>query len=590
LQHSTIRSDELPDGASKWRTWFVYLLLGAILPLLAACGRFEDQFTVKSGAGKVVVSSDGSALVSETFDVLVKHAFNYGGVYVDVPQRFTDPRGVAHWRMFQLLSTKRDGLAEHRLNTDSVGGHSTYIGKPYCKSCNSSLPLGPTEIEISYHLSRLIREDTGRQILILPAYMASVHGRAAKKTVTFTIPAGGTLRSVPVGYEITMAAANELVLTIKPGDGDRALPDIEIEYAAGTFPAATARDLMRWWFVDHVLIMASLLGPLITLLFVGAKLRRYLIGKAPQPEDGDTISETMSPALAAYLHHDWDDDKARKPGFMASACRLAIERKFRISGLDDDAEVSDNPATGNPTASDAARASPWNSLAVVLRQIRYLRPFGNRSRIANVLPGVGRLLRTAVIEEYRRKAREYGATYGYAVFFLLILCFIVAYLSGVLTVVLAACLLLIAILAPTLKYLYREQFPADGEDTFKAILVSLLFLAFALYGISNSPATSEQVPYLLAIGLNAVGIVLVAVVWRIALRKQQPMREGLLILRRYLQGETTGPAMSIELYERYLPYAIALGVEQGWTVSFDSWRQGAGVAAYAPDWLNKPKT
>ncbi|MFB2603939.1 hypothetical protein ACE04B_18355, partial [Rhizobium phaseoli] len=85
----------------------------AVLVLLTSCSDFDNEFAVQSANTTIEVSTDGTAFVSESFDILVKRAANYGGVYVDIPQRFTDASGGTHWRDFKLAAARRDGEDEY---------------------------------------------------------------------------------------------------------------------------------------------------------------------------------------------------------------------------------------------------------------------------------------------------------------------------------------------------------------------------------------------------------------------------------------------------------------------------------------------
>lgn len=46
--------------------------------------------------------------------------------------------------------------------------------------------------------------------------------------------------------------------------------------------------------------------------------------------------------------------------------------------------------------------------------------------------------------------------------------------------------------------------------------------------------------------------------------------------------------MSVECYEHYLPFAVALDIEHRWTERFNLWQEGQKMDAYAPDWLITP--
>lgn len=320
-----------------------WIILCVFCALLTSCGNFDAEFLVQSVKTTVEVSNDGSAFVSEDFIIKVKKPTNYGGVYVDIPQRSKDASGDVHRRDFKLLSTLRDGHEEHHFVEQNVPGYSIYIGKEHCKRCSTDLPIGVSHISIIYRLGRLVREEGDREVLVLPAYMSRVHDWSAEKTVALTVPQGGALRPSkldPEAYKMTQNAPGEIEVSIAAGERDRVLPDIEIEYPEGSFPQATIGMQAGWWISDHFLIFISIAGPLIAFLFVALRLRsgRQL------PEnlaDVDTkVVRTTSPALAAYLFGNWKEDAA-KAAFLASVCHLAVNRKFRISSLNEDAEASE---------------------------------------------------------------------------------------------------------------------------------------------------------------------------------------------------------------------------------------------------------
>ncbi|MFB2606597.1 hypothetical protein ACE04B_32325, partial [Rhizobium phaseoli] len=110
----------------------------------------------------------------------------------------------------------------------------------------------------------------------------------------------------------------------------------------------------------------------------------------------------------------------------------------------------------------------------------------------------------------------------------------------------------------------------------------------ALVYIGTTEVLSEQWPYLMAILLHIVGVIAVLAMLRIPTAKQRQIRNNMLVLNRYLRGEIDGPAMSVECYEHYLPFAVALDIEHRWTERFNLWQEGQKMDAYAPDWLITP--
>lgn len=571
-------------------SWIILCTLSA---LLTSCGNFDAEFLVKSVKTTVEVSDDGSAVVSENFAIAVKKSTNYGGVYVDIPQRFKDASGSVHRRDFELFSTRRDGREEHYFVEQNVPGYSIYIGKEHCKRCSTDIPVGVSYINIIYRLGRLVREEGDRQVLVLPAYMGRVHDWSAEKTVVLMVPPGGVPRPSkldPAAYEMTQNAPGEIEVSIEAGERDRRLPDIEIEYPKGTFRQATIGMQARWWLSDHFLTFIGISGPLIAGLFVALRLR----SKCQSPEnlaDVDTkVVQTTSPALAAYLFWNWKEDAA-KAAFLASVCHLAVKRKFRISGLNEDAEASElsskKPKKGKVTG------IRWYSLPatsrLVFEQIEKEKPVDDRRRIMRAWNNLNGELHKKVVEEYGRLNTGTDRSKLVTVFSILALGVGVAYFAGLLLYSVAVCGILLMSLFVVMGILHPERvnWPDNSKDAFGLYVVLPALAVIALYYVTTAELVSEQWPFLLAILVNIAALFAALRMKRPPTPSQRQLRNNLLALNRYFLGKIDGPKMSIESYERCLPFAIAFGAEQCWTERFNLWLASEKMDAYAPDWLKK---
>ncbi|MBY5559115.1 DUF2207 family protein [Rhizobium leguminosarum] len=580
------------NSAPRMLRLLAWPILCAMLFVLTSCSNFDKEFTVYSANTTIEVYTDGTAFVSEFFDIAVKKAENYGGVYVDIPQRFTDASGGVHWRDFELVAARRDGRDEYYSQENNVPGYSIYIGAEHCKSCSADLPTGPTKIQIAYWLGRLVRLEGDREVLFLPAYMGRVHGQGAKKTLTLKLPPGGTVRPSQqdraAAYDITRSAPNEILVSIPVGKADRKLPDIEIEYPSGTFVTVTSGERVQWWLFDHFLPFISILGPLIAGLFVFIRLGQSWRLPAPSIAVDSKKTESISPALAAYVFWNWKLDAA-KAAFMASVCHLAMKRLLRISGLGENAEASDLSARQVRKKGKVARAR-WYGLPAVTRsvfsRIEGERPVNDRRAVVYGLYGFEPDLHQIVAEEYRkvrggvdRAALKTSAT-------ILALGIATTYLSGLLIFSAAICGTLLISLIAVMALRHPERF--SGPTDFRHVigtyfgLPALLILSLGYIGMTE--VISEQRPYLVAILLHVVGIIGVLAMLRMPTSKQRQIRNNILSLHRYFHGEIDGPPMSIECYEHHLPFAVALSVEQRWTERFNLWRESEKMDAYAPDW------
>ncbi|WP_162757945.1 DUF2207 family protein [Rhizobium cremeum] len=569
-----------------------------MLPLLTACNDFDEEFSVRSAESTVTVSRDGFARVSETFIVRALVPQNYGGVYVDIPQRFVDGEGGAHWRDFLLLAARREGRDEHYSLENGVRGRSIYIGERHCKRCSPDLPVGMNEIGIEYRLGRLVREEAGRQILALPAYLGSIHDLRAEKKVKLTVPAGGKLLSsgsADLGYEVRSMGPNEFLISFNTRNADRTPLDLEIEYPLGTFAAATAADAVYWWATDKVLVFFSLAGPLIALSYLLVIVLAYYQSTRMPPSKLDTgVFEKVSPTVAAFIAYDWQQ-RASMPAFRACVCKLAIEGNFRISGLDYDLR-----AVGDPMPEDerklGSRLLPGSvsSTGIVRNRILKAPSHGGFRRVFDVFDGVGPELLNAADREYRQYDSQRAANSIYTMLCIVASGAVTAYFAGLLTVTFAGCMLLVLPLVALTKILRPSSLP--GPTSERERLKQNLSLAigvpigtvWALIYVAGYPLGADERPYAIAIGLHVIGLVVVSLLRRVPSSKQRQLRDNVFLLRRYILGEISGPAMSVETYARYLPFAIALDAESAWIASFGRWRKEIGMEVYEPDWLIRP--
>lgn len=576
-----------------------WLLSCLMLLILSGCGKFENEFSVRSVNSDVVISRDGRAFISETFNIAVIDSSNYGGIYVDIPQRFTDAYGHTRWRSFSLATTRRDGIDEHYSMENTLRGGSIYIGLKHCRHCRSDLPVGGHLFEIGYLLGRLVHNEGDKQILVLPAYMASVHDRGAPKNLTIKLPGGGTIRpsrqDVAADYQIAAASPIEIMIAIPGGRGDRLFQDIEIEYPSGTFAAATPTTLLYWWLLDHLFLISILLGPVMVGLFAVFRLRAYAKPVAPQTIVDSSLPQTMSPALVAYLGRDWND-KARRPAFHAAICRLAIQGRFHLSGLHDDAEISQlrvKADPGKPKRKRTRRDRVWRSGSAVLEHLKAQASGEGRVRLDDAMVRFGHKLKAAAQLEYQEARGEGAQIHGWLAAVVFATGCYLAYITGLMTFSAAAFAMIVLPFAVVswLAHPERMSKPSGGFGELKIALSMLIgapvFFLVAFYYVSSNMITIEEVPYFLGIVLDVIGAVLALRLSRLPTLWQRRMRANLSPLRSYLLGEERGPAMSVEIYERYLPFAIALGVEPEWSASFNRWRQAKNMPIYDPEWMRE---
>lgn len=556
---------------------------------LAGCNNFNQEFVVTSADALVRIGTDGIAVASETFGVLVKKRDNYGGVYVDIPERFSNPDG-AHWRDFQFIAARRDGENEYASIENSLQGHSVYIGNDHCRHCHPDLPLGPLKISIDYKLDRLVHEDGDHQVLALPAYMASVHDQNGSKSLTFEIPRGGVKRpsAASASYDVTLDDEGKLVVFFPERKSRLPSPDIEIDYPKGTFAAAGSGSVAWWWVSDHLLAFASASGPVVFFLAVFAffcmRRRRWSV---VQEREGQLVEE-VSPGLAACIHFN-RALRSKEEGVVASVCQLAIMGKLRLSAIGGNGWVGD--LTNDGKEERGRKPALAASLKTILSGVKEKCRQTGRAQLRMVIDDCGSAFRLATAEEYAKARNESLMLIDLALTTIFSAGAFLAYLAGLIVFSLSLFALMLLPLAALVQLRHWDKLQEIGGswDQFKSwiwmLVVILLIAGVALGYITANPVSHDQLFYLLFICLDVLSMAFLLAVSRRPSPRQRRIGDRLGELRSYLKGDTSGPEMSVSTYERYLPFAIALGVETIWTARFDAWRENIGMETYAPEWL-----
>ncbi len=274
---------------------------------------------------------------------------------------------------------------------------------------------------------------------------------------------------------------------------------------------------------------------------------------------------------------------------MASICALAIMGKLRLTELGEQADVFDMTKGISRSRRRMPSAPPSMKSAMACVRDRAWRK--GHTALRDVLDRYGSAFQQSVAEEYRalRDSRLnvslwlMAPTAAAGAF--------VAYLAGLTTFALAICGVLLVMAMLVTAVLHPERLPKFDwswhqlKNTLGVVIGLPVIAAVAVVYIVRNPVTGDQVPYLTVIGADLTGIVLMLVFACFSTPKQRWLKGQVSRLRSYLLGETTGPEMSVAVYERHLPFALALGVEASWTSRFNRWRKETGMETYAPEWL-----
>jgi uncharacterized membrane protein YgcG len=574
------------------------LLLCCLLPGVVLAQEVIEDFAVELRVGR-----DGMLDVVERIVVQAEGEQIKRGIYRDIPVVYRLPGGLLRKTPIDTLDATRDGAPE-QVRSESSGAYQRF----YLGSADHYLEPGRYTYELSYRVDPQLLQRPDEDELYwnvtgnawaFPILHASVQvqlppGARSDSVYAYTGASGDQGQDYRVleqgegvvRLETTAALAEEQGLTIG------------VAWPAGLVERASPLQRTQRLLCDNA---GLVLGGVLWLLLLIYYLRTWRrIGRDPRkgvhmvhfaaPDD-------LSPAQVGHLWHRgfrgaFDEARALGVCFTDWAIRglIRLEDRPRAAGF---------IVRRGKTPIDSARASEieWLRLLFPASKSDASLQLGNRyqprlaemkSRMVDSLATHGRLWHAR-----NRGAWAVGLALGLPGILIVLFAGVVSddqlgQVIGGLTFSLGLGMPAAVFLSLTLRQ------PGWG----KRLWLGLIALAFCLPTLFGLWLLWDAVP--LPAALLAMGYLLLLVPFYHWLEaptvKGQQLLDALAGYRDYLQLaesdvlERAGgaPAMSIELYELHLPYAMALGVEKQWSARFASALEAGlvdpSLHEYRPDW------
>jgi len=562
--------------------WIVAAALAAVL--WASHASAEER--IQQYFSDIQIEPDSSIDVAETIDVNVEHDRINHGIFRDIPTRYKGPHGTRISVGLTPEEVTLDGQAVKWSREPLSNGIRIKIGDP-----DSLVPLGDHRYTIRYRATREIGRFKDYDELywnvtgtgwIFPIDSAEARVR---------LPSSATFgqRSVYTGPQ----GANEHnaeVVSEKPGEivfrTTQPLNDHEGLTVAAAFPKHLIGDVdettrVSWWLADYGPPAVGLLGLIGLLGFY--YLAWAKAGRNPTP--GTIVPlfappDDLSPPAMRYVVRESGDNRAFAAALVDMGVRGHIKLVEEEGGfLSRDRTRIERTDGGSalPPEEDAALSSLLGSGTSITMEQK------NHSYFAAAKLELEKAFKD------RFEGKLFKRNYGWAVAGLLL--FVAAlWLSAaaILASLDAADVTPIAItvgafVIAALLFLQIQHSHATGQcllGTLAFIFAGVaLILGFPLFAMALN--AGWWLP--LIIPALALPFVLSAFWWisaptkegRTVLDRIAGFKQYLSITERERLDRMTPPADTPELFERYLPYAIALGVENRWAKRF------AGVLAAA---------
>ncbi|MGE4535704.1 MAG: DUF2207 domain-containing protein [Desulfovibrio sp.] len=569
------------------------LLCAAILTFFAAGVTVSRADTpserILSFDSRVVIAPDAALTVTETIEVQAAGRTIRHGLVREFPTRYRAPGGKSVTVGFKVLSVSRDGHKEAYHIADASNGKKVYMGQK-----NALLPPGRHTYVLTYRTDGQIGQfsgfdelywnvtgndwrlpiDAATAEIVLPqgatiTRYAAYTGRQGEKGRNYTAQKGqdmmtfATTAPLPPGQGLTVAVAFPKGFVHPPSATTRLLTAPAFLSAALGLLLVTAYFLLVWWKV-------------------GRDPRQGILIPLFAPPDG------MSAPGTRYVRRMGFDDKTFAAGLVQMAVEggLVIEHIKRVYVLSrGQRDFPDGSWQGTVSrkllgtagsirleqANHATLKAARQNLRTSLEQA-YRGKLFHSNRLQFYL---GAALSAGVMALTAKLADEPAAAGG-------MIAFLCVWTFG-------AAVTTFRWLAALGQAKSRPGFRTVGG----AIILTLIAIPMWIAAVFIAGLLSVAVSIPAAVALAAIGG-LNAVFWQLL---KAPTPEGRRVMdaiegfRLYLAvGEKERlellhpPERTVELFERYLPYALALGVENAWAAQFKDALARAEAAGTAPAW------
>jgi uncharacterized membrane protein YgcG len=577
--------------------------LGLCLLLLIACASpawAEER--IMAFVSAATVNADASLSVHETITVVAEGRQIRRGIFRDFPTLYTDPHGQRVTVGFEVAQVRRNGHAEPYALEPIANGVRVRIG-----NADVLLDDGPHTYDITYRTTRQIGFfakydelywnvtgngwslpiDHARAEIRLPA------GADILQHAEYTGSqgeAGGDARVITASGTAYVA---ETTQPLAPGEGFT----IAVGWQKGILTPPSGTDQWRWWLADNAGLFALALGLIASasyFLFAWNRVGRDPVRGTIIPLF--TPPQGLSPAAMRYVTRYGADNK----GFAAALVGLAVKGRLRIDDDDGGYSITKLSAPASAPALSTSEQALDQSLpqgTTALRQAN--RPAVQAAKAA---------LESALKDEY--EGRVFLRNLGW--------------FAGGLAIS-VACLIIGGLLLPPDQGVpgffaiiwmgvWWSAIIGFGWATLKGVLggrgiwqkisslAGLLFLVPFIGAGVIAPAMmllqggSSPMLYMLLATAAFLGILNVVFYHLLRAptgsgRKLLDQIEGFRLYLSTAEEERlkvlNPPEKTPELFERYLPYALALDCENEWNAKFAAVLAAAAAAgATGPIWYS----
>lgn len=536
----------------------------------------------------ISVKPSGDVFVTETIKVVVEHNNIKRGIYRDFPTLYKTAFLTKSTVAFDVSQVLRNGQKEPYHTQRLSNGVRVYIGDK-----DRMVPTGEQTYQISYR--------TSRQIAFLDS-----HDRFAWNVTgndwRFAIDQVTVEVSLPDG--VSMAMVNSGVWT---GFAGETSADYHSEINGNVIKINSTKMLEPYqgmtfsleipkgyivddsnglldFFSDNLLWVLMIVTLLSLLMFY--VLAWHQVGR--DPDAGVIVPlfyppRDISPAAMKYIL----EEKVNHKNFTAALINLAVKGYVKLKKINKGYVVS-------KLAGSNAEQQPMSSgEAIIMKRL-----LGHRDSVTinkkydSKIKTAMKMVNQRIKSEYKDKCFKNNKMLGYfgMGISVLVLVFLMLHLNFFQAKIVANMAIPLFFTLFALVAVFRSR---KGLVNSIMVLAHGMFMVVVFFAQSGNGLPREII-------VMCVFLVLVNAVFIYLLKSPTPFGRQLMDkiegFKLYLSTAEQHrldimhpPEMTPELFEKYLPYAIALGVENQWSERFASYLQTAGTdgsSSYQPDWYS----
>ncbi|MCP4730098.1 MAG: DUF2207 domain-containing protein [Roseibacillus sp.] len=566
----------------------VSLLLALAAPRALAAERIESFHS------HIVVERGGELVVTETIRVRAAGVQIKRGIYRDIPRLQATRFGLKTKKPFEVLSVKRDGKPEnYRTSEIGQGGIRIRIGRAEVK-----LKPGSYTYEITYRTGRQLYLEKKREALYWNVNGTEWEFPTDKVGATVVLPEGikgtkvwgytGTLGEQGEDYRAEVTETGATIEATRPFRARENLT-VVLEWPPGLLEERAYEEARASIFRDHPLAAWGLLllaGALVYYLVAWIK-----VGK--DPAKGTIIPlygppKGLSASAVRYIDRMGYDDTCFSAGVIGLAAKgVAVIRKSGDTYMLRGTPKPPPPPSGGASPLPGALTTDESRLKRRLLEGNLWLELSDENHVC--------------FGEAREAHRKLLASQARKVHFKLNLGWCI---PGLILSMVGTILFLLGIdfftglLMGGLGFMGCLVFLVSwrGKEAVVTILVFMIVIAVVVVVAQLGHEDGAPRSLILCMIVYALNLIFIhrmkapTGLGRWVMDQIEGFRHYLSVAEEERLNLANPPEKTPELFERFLPYALALGCEQQWAEKFDGILQAAvrapGGSSYSPSYYS----